>query len=248
MPTDEELNKFKKEMLDKGFDEAAVDKVIEENKTQAAPPEQKPVSYQIKPGDTLSDIAKQSGTSIQELASTNQIADPNMIYAGDTLNIKTGKQEPKTDFANTQESTSSGRMVDTNVFKVNQAFGNYNPGLELTKSGINYGVDINANKGDKVSLPPGEEWEVIESYGGGGWNEGYGNSVKAKNRLTGETIRISHLKDVYTTPGEVIKGGSMIGTIGTTGNTTGPHADIEMQDPKGDYQDIMESRYGKYLY
>ena len=44
-------------------------------------------TYTIKKGDTLSGIAKQYGTDVNTLATTNKIANPNLIQAGATLNI-----------------------------------------------------------------------------------------------------------------------------------------------------------------
>ena len=44
-------------------------------------------SYTVKKGDTLYDIAKQHGTTYQEIAKANGISNPNLIYAGQTLNI-----------------------------------------------------------------------------------------------------------------------------------------------------------------
>ncbi|WP_206796612.1 LysM peptidoglycan-binding domain-containing protein [Amycolatopsis sp. MtRt-6] len=43
--------------------------------------------YQIKPGDTLSGIARRFGTTVAALAARNGIADPNRIYAGQWLDI-----------------------------------------------------------------------------------------------------------------------------------------------------------------
>lgn len=44
-------------------------------------------AYEIQTGDTLSDIAKQHGTTVEQLATDNEISDPNMIYAGRTINV-----------------------------------------------------------------------------------------------------------------------------------------------------------------
>lgn len=45
-------------------------------------------SYTIQPGDTLSEIAAQNNTTVEELMAHNpQIDDPNLIYAGHQLNI-----------------------------------------------------------------------------------------------------------------------------------------------------------------
>ena len=44
-------------------------------------------AYEIQTGDTLSNIAKQHGTTVEQLATDNEISDPNMIYAGKTINV-----------------------------------------------------------------------------------------------------------------------------------------------------------------
>lgn len=43
--------------------------------------------YVVKKGDTLYSIAKNHGTTYQEIAKDNGISNPNLIYAGQTLNI-----------------------------------------------------------------------------------------------------------------------------------------------------------------
>lgn len=44
-----------------------------------------PEFYTVRPGDTLSSIARQLGTTVENLVALNQISDPNMITAGQTL-------------------------------------------------------------------------------------------------------------------------------------------------------------------
>ena len=44
-------------------------------------------SYTVKKGDTLSAIAKQYGTTYQEIAKANGISNPNVIQVGQTLKI-----------------------------------------------------------------------------------------------------------------------------------------------------------------
>lgn len=44
-------------------------------------------TYQVQPGDTLSGIAEQFGTTVAALAAANNIPDPNLIYAGQVLTI-----------------------------------------------------------------------------------------------------------------------------------------------------------------
>jgi LysM repeat protein len=39
----------------------------------------------VQAGDTLSGIAAELGTTVEDLVATNGIEDPNLLYAGETL-------------------------------------------------------------------------------------------------------------------------------------------------------------------
>ncbi|MCT0446409.1 LysM domain-containing protein, partial [Lactococcus cremoris] len=43
-------------------------------------------TYTVRSGDNLSSIASRLGTTVQSLVSMNGISNPNLIYAGQTLN------------------------------------------------------------------------------------------------------------------------------------------------------------------
>ncbi len=45
--------------------------------------------YTVQPGDTLSGLARRYNTSVQAIANANNIANPNLIYAGQVLEIPT---------------------------------------------------------------------------------------------------------------------------------------------------------------
>lgn len=51
-------------------------------------PKETVITYTVKAGDTLSDIASKYGTTYQKIAKDNNIANPNKIYAGQKLIIK----------------------------------------------------------------------------------------------------------------------------------------------------------------
>ena len=60
------------------------------------PPPTVPIYYMVRPGDTLSSIARQFGTTWQAIAQANNISNPNRIYAGMYLLIPTGTPPPPT--------------------------------------------------------------------------------------------------------------------------------------------------------
>lgn len=73
----------KKKLTEAGYDyekvQNAVNKKLKEEKKQY---------YTVQPGDTLSRIASQYGTTYTAIANLNGIKDPDMIYAGQKLRIK----------------------------------------------------------------------------------------------------------------------------------------------------------------
>lgn len=63
-----------------------------------------------------------------------------------------------------------------------------------------------------------------------GWNEqGYGNFVVIDHHIDYVTL-YSHLADVLVEEGEVVAQGQIIGTVGSTGNSTGAHLHFEIRD------------------
>jgi LysM repeat protein len=80
-------------------------------------------SVEIAPGDTLSEIASEHAVSIAELAEWNDIADPDLIYAGDTLIIATSGEDSPTYVVRAGDTLSAvarrfgstiARLVDVN--------------------------------------------------------------------------------------------------------------------------------------
>lgn len=46
-----------------------------------------PAAYTVQPGDTLSEIAREQGTTVEALAAENGLEDPDHVVAGDTLEV-----------------------------------------------------------------------------------------------------------------------------------------------------------------
>lgn len=128
---------------------------------------------------------------------------------------------------------------------------------------INRGTDFAGKQGTPVALPEGSEWEVVSSVNNVSkripedfspqQNYGWGNSVVVKNAKTGEKMRLSHMQHGSVPDlkqGQVLKGGTVIGAIGNTGNThgeTGNHLDVEYYNSKGERLDVLQSPYSQYF-
>jgi len=69
-----------------------------------------------------------------------------------------------------------------------------------------------------------------------GWYGGYGNAVIARDR-EGRTHLYGHLRAINTRVGAVLAQGEQLGTLGSTGYSTGPHVHYEVKDARGRYID-----------
>lgn len=65
-----------------------------------------------------------------------------------------------------------------------------------------------------------------------GFAGGSGRYVRIKNK-DGKIIRYAHMSKIATKKGKIVKRGTCIGRVGSTGQSTGPHLHIDMQKKKG---------------
>jgi murein DD-endopeptidase MepM/ murein hydrolase activator NlpD len=82
------------------------------------------------------------------------------------------------------------------------------------------GVDIGAPMGAPV-VAAGSG--MIMSAG---WNGGYGKTIVIQHNGVQQTL-YGHLSEVFVQPGQRIEQGTVIGRVGSTGNSTGPHLHFE---------------------
>jgi murein DD-endopeptidase MepM/ murein hydrolase activator NlpD len=65
-----------------------------------------------------------------------------------------------------------------------------------------------------------------------GWNGGYGKAIIIQHNDVQQTL-YGHLSEISVQPGQQITQGSVIGLVGSTGNSTGPHLHFESRSPSG---------------
>lgn len=73
---------------------------------------------------------------------------------------------------------------------------------------------------------------VIEA----GWGGAFGNNVVVQHP-DGTTTRYAHLNSITVSVGQEVGIGEKVGTLGSTGNSTGPHLHFEVVDPAGNIID-----------
>lgn len=111
------------------------------------------------------------------------------------------------------------------------------PGTADSTSGTHFhdGVDIAAESGTRINSVG--DGVVVEA----GYSEDYGNYIVIKHS-SGANSKYGHWEDVSVGVGDTVKAGEQIGTVGSTGNSTGPHlhfgwdgnGDGKYNDPKYD--------------
>jgi murein DD-endopeptidase MepM/ murein hydrolase activator NlpD len=90
------------------------------------------------------------------------------------------------------------------------------------------GMDIPKPYG--TSVYPARSGTVIEA----GWRPGYGMVVIIRH-TGGWTTRYGHMSKILVKPGDLVqRGRSVIGKVGSTGDSTGPHLHFEVRNPGGD--------------
>jgi murein DD-endopeptidase MepM/ murein hydrolase activator NlpD len=87
---------------------------------------------------------------------------------------------------------------------------------------LHSGVDFKGNIGDPVYVTADGIVEKSE------WYSGYGNAVVIYHTQGYQTL-YGHLTRVNVEPGETVKAGNVIGFLGSTGRSTGPHVHYEIR-------------------
>jgi murein DD-endopeptidase MepM/ murein hydrolase activator NlpD len=123
------------------------------------------------------------------------------------------------------EATSAAEYLPTvwaHLGKINNEFGfRRNPFGGRTYE-FHPGMDIDGERGDTVTAPA--NGTVIKA----GWTGGYGNMIEIDHG-NGLTTRYGHLSEIEVQVGDTITRGQLIGLIGTTGRSTGPHLHYELR-------------------
>jgi murein DD-endopeptidase MepM/ murein hydrolase activator NlpD len=90
----------------------------------------------------------------------------------------------------------------------------------LGRPAMHTGLDFRASTGDPVRATA--NGKVVSS----GWAGGYGRMVEIDHG-NGLSTRYGHLSEINVKVGDIIKIGQVIGAVGSTGRSTGPHLHYE---------------------
>ena len=123
------------------------------------------------------------------------------------------------------EATSNPAFLPTiwaHLGKINNEFGFRRNPFGGRSYEFHAGMDIDGESGDIVVAPA--NGIVINA----GWTGGYGNMIEIDHG-NGLTTRYGHLSKIEVADGDLITRGQLIGLIGSTGRSTGPHLHYELR-------------------
>jgi len=172
--------------------------------------------HTITKKDTLPKIAKQYNSDLQRIKKHNNL--------GKTLAIGQILEIPVI-----VKSSSLSRVVTRRVFinpvpqggKVTSRFGRRVDPFNRYNRVFHSGLDLAASIGTPVVAS--SEGEVVFT----GRNGGYGNSIIIQHKDGYKTV-YAHCSQIVVQPGEPVKMGRVIATVGRTGTATGAHLHFEV--------------------
>lgn len=177
------------------------------------------VRHQVKAGDTLGSIARKYGGDVDEIRDFNNISNTDTLVAGEFVNIPDGEvqgvvSKPLEKTASTSGASGGWLMRPISGGVKTQGIHGYNA------------VDLAAPVGTPIMAAA--SGTVMTAKADGGWNGGYGNYVIIKHPNGVQTLS-SHFGSVIVGAGQEVVQGQILGYIGMTGKTTGPHVHFEVR-------------------
>lgn len=179
--------------------------------------------HTVAAGDTLSSLASRYKVTVEDILgyAGNGLADATVaLIAGQKLVIPGGSrpfvQQYAIAYSGTAPATAkigSGSFVWPASGPINQLYWSGHPAIDI---GGWIGAPVKATDAGYVALAAS------------GWNSGYGNHVIIDHG-NGFSTLYAHLNSIYVRSGESVSKGQEIGSLGSTGNSTGPHLHVEIR-------------------
>ncbi len=221
---------------------------------QAAFKEMDLLDYTVQKGDNLTAIAGRFGTEAEALAGLNDIANPHLIYAGQTIKILIGEGAVhRVESGETLDSIARLYGVDPgSIIPVNHGGSGtllqrgervIIPGAGNIADIVSLGWPVSGGRissgfgrrgdgfhyGIDLAVPLGHP---VYAAGGGivsfsGYQGSYGLMVEVDHGGGWQT-RYAHAGKIFVSTGQKVAAGQLLGEVGLTGNTTGSHLHFEV--------------------
>jgi LysM repeat protein len=204
------------------------------------------VKYTIKKGDTLAVVAKRTGADVSDIASYNGLDVADALDMGTTIIIPDG-EAPEAPVAKTTKPVTTKTKTIASKSRSTKAIGAepaHDVGPEGSAAEDAYyiapiahyvetqgvhgynAVDLAAPVGTPIMAAADGDIIVAKA---GGWNGGYGSYVVIQHDNGSQTL-YGHMSRVVVGDGQHVVQGQIIGYVGSTGKSTGPHCHFEIRN------------------
>lgn len=193
----------------------------------------------IVTGDTLQSLAKKYNADANEIAQYNGLDPSAPLKIGSTVIIPGGEISPSAPSPRPSSSSLSTPVTSSGSIQKGY-YGNPVPGGIITQGihGKN-AVDIGAARGTPIHTAA--KGTVIIARSNGGWNGGYGNYVVITHSNGTQTL-YAHMTNAIVSLGQSVSSNQIIGYVGSTGESTGPHLHFEVRSAANPFRNCSVDR------
>ena len=185
------------------------------------------VQYEVKRGDTLGSIAKKFKGDSEEILNFNDLVSESSLVEGLVIIIPDGESAS---VVSAPSTSGAGRGFSPQEYR--GYYGRPIVGGRRSQGIHGYnGVDLAYFCGSSVLASAAGDVIVARLAG---WNGGYGQYVVVAHPNGTQTL-YAHLGGVIVSPGWHVAKGQAIGSIGTTGASTGCHLHFEVRGARNPF-------------
>ncbi len=203
------------------------------------------IKHIVTKSDTLKSIAKKYSADAGEIAQFNGLDTSMALEVGSTIIIPGAEVAPPAAISHPKRGTAHSKVIREPYLGGGGAaqsgyYINPVPNGIITQGihGWN-AVDIGAPRNTPIHAAA--SGTVIIARNNGGWNGGYGNYVVITHDNDTQTL-YAHMTHAIVSPGQFVSAGQIIGDVGMTGMTTGPHVHFEVRGAANPLRDCSVGR------
>ncbi len=186
------------------------------------------LDYEVQKNDTCERIASNHKAIAVDIINYNNL-DCKTIHAGDVIFIPNGEKYQANSKLAQKTTTVVKKAQPTKTYPVlGGYFINPVPGYRRSQG-------LHDKNGVDLAIPTGTPIHAsaagIVTFARNGYNGGFGNLVIIYHPNGVETL-YAHMSKLNTTTGSKVEQGQIIGYVGSTGRSTGPHLHFEVHGAK----------------
>lgn len=194
-------------------------------------------TYKVEKGDTLSSVAKKFKSDEFDISVFNDIGEDGVLVVGSEIVIPNAENLPVEPVKEvTKVATGAKTTVKTtaSTAKASAPSGFYThpvPRGSVKSQGFHgpyQAQDLAAKEGTPIVASSAGR---VISVKNGGYNGGYGTMLIIDDGRA--NVLYAHMSKIDVAQGQTVKQGEVIGYVGNTGRSTGPHLHIEYRGKKG---------------